>query len=105
MDNNFDDYYESLPDDVFITVKMNKKVFREMYSRTQEQEDGIVDERHVLNDWILGAIRHDQWGVSFFYESDATAGIPSVRFLTKRNSEIPPDRNGGMDLSGPSRYR
>ncbi len=86
--DNFEEFYESLPDEVDIRIKMDKRVFKEMYSRTQEQENGIVDERHVLNDWVLGTIRYNQHGVKFFYEGESNSGIPSVRFLDRRGVDL-----------------
>lgn len=85
------EFFDSMPDEVTISVTMDKKVWAELYKRTQEEENGIVDERHVLNDWVLGSIRHKQTGVRFFYEN-ADSGIPSVRFMDTRLRNLDPNK-------------
>jgi len=85
-----DELFEDMPDRVRLIVQMDKEVWREMYKRTQSEENGIVDERHVLNDWVIGAIRHEQAGVYFLYENGATEGIPSVRFTDEYGTIFPP---------------
>jgi len=85
-------FFNSLPDEIDIRVRIDKNVWKQMYKATQKDDQGVVDERHVLNDWIIGTIRYTQRGVKFFYEAEAKEGIPSVRFLDDEGNVIPKNK-------------
>lgn len=86
--DSLEDFLKNMPDSVDITVRIDKNVWANMYNLTQEDTGGFADERQAIYDWIIGAIRHYQRGVEFFYENDATSGIPSVRFLDENDERI-----------------
>jgi len=86
--DSLEDFLKNMPDSVDITVRIDKNVWANMYNLTQEDTGGFADERQAIYDWIIGAIRHYQRGVEFFYENDATSGIPSVRFLDENGERI-----------------
>jgi hypothetical protein len=86
--NSLEQFIENMPEHVDLTVRLDKDVWIRMYELTQEDTGGFADERQVIYDWIIGAIRHYQRGVEFFYEDEATAGIPSVRFLNEKGERI-----------------
>lgn len=86
--NDLESFLDSMPDSVDLTVRINKDVWKRMYELTQSSDPGFIDERQVIYDWVIGAIRHYQRGVEFFYENDADSGIPSVRFLDENGERI-----------------
>jgi len=86
--DSLEDFLKNMPDSVDLVVRIDKNVWANMYRLTQEDTGGFVDERQTIYDWIIGAIRHYQRGVEFFYENDATKGIPSVRFLDDEGDRI-----------------
>ena len=86
--NSLEQFIERMPEHVDLTVRLDKDVWIRMYELTQEDTGGFADERQVIYDWIIGAIRHYQRGVEFFYERNATFGIPSVRFLDENGQRM-----------------
>jgi len=94
--NNEEDlkrFYDSLPDQVTIGIKMNKDVFIRMYNlERKEAGSGLMDtERRAVWGWFLESIRNMQRGVRFFYENGATKGPPSVRFLDDDGNDMDPN--------------
>ena len=76
-------YYESLPDEITIGIKIDKDVFIRMYELERKESSNVVmdSERKAVWGWLLETIRNYQRGIRFFYENDTKRGLPSVRFL------------------------
>ena len=86
--DSLEDFIESMPETVDLVIRFDKNVWSHLYQLTQKENTGFIDEQQVLYDWVVGAIRHYQRGVEFFYENDANTGIPSVRFLDEEGARI-----------------
>jgi len=86
-------FYDSLPQEVTIGVKISKDVFIRMYDlELKEAGSGLMDaERRACWGWFLETIRNMQRGVRLFYENGAKKGPPSVRFLTDAGEDIDPN--------------
>lgn len=86
-------FYESLPEEITIGVKISKDVFIRMYElENKEAGSGLMDnERRAVWGWFLETIRNMQRGVRFFYENGATKGPPSIRFLNDDGKDIDPN--------------
>tara|TARA_R100000951_G_scaffold74449_1_gene62735 strand:- start:519 stop:830 length:312 start_codon:yes stop_codon:yes gene_type:complete len=83
-------FYDSLPDEITIGVKLSKDVYIRMYElERKENGSGLMDnERRATWGWLLETIRNVQRGVRFFYENGATEGPPSVRFLDDNGEDM-----------------
>ena len=83
-------YYESLPDEITIGIKIDKNVFIRMYDLERKEDSNIImdSERKAVWGWLLETIRNCQRGIRFFYENDAKQGLPSVRFLDDDGNDI-----------------
>jgi hypothetical protein len=86
-------FYESLPEEITIGVKISKDVFIRMYElENKEAGSGLMDtERRAVWGWFLESIRNVQRGVRFFYENGATKGPPSIRFLDDNGEDMDPN--------------
>ena len=85
-----ENYYESLPDEITIGIKIDKDVFIRMYDLERKEASNVVmdSERKAVWGWLLETIRNYQRGIRFFYENDAKRGLPSVRFLDDDGNDI-----------------
>ena len=83
-------YYESLPDEITIGIKIDKDVFIRMYDLERKESSNVVmdSERKAVWGWLLETIRNYQRGIRFFYENNAKRGLPSVRFLDDDGNDI-----------------
>jgi hypothetical protein len=83
-------YYESLPDEITIGIKIDKNVFIRMYELERKELSNVImdSERKAVWGWFLETIRNYQRGVRLFYENDAKQGLPSVRFLDDDGNDI-----------------
>ena len=83
-------YYESLPDEITIGIKIDKDVFIRMYDLERKESSNVImdSERKAVWGWLLETIRNYQRGIRFFYENDAKKGLPSVRFLDDDGNDI-----------------
>lgn len=83
-------FYESLPDEITIGLKIDKHVFIRMYDLERKELSNVLmdSERKSVWGWLLESIRNYQRGVRFFYENDAKQGLPSVRFLDDDGNDI-----------------
>jgi len=85
-------YYESLPDEITIGIKIDKDVFIRMYELERNESSNVImdSERKAVWGWLLETIRNYQRGIRFFYENDTKQGLPSVRFLDDDGNDIDP---------------
>ena len=85
-------YYESLPDEITIGIKIDKDVFIRMYELERNESSNVImdSERKAVWGWVLETIRNYQRGIRFFYENDTKQGLPSVRFLDDDGNDIDP---------------
>ncbi len=85
-------YYESLPDEITIGIKIDKDVFIRMYELERNESSNVImdSERKAVWGWLLETIRNYQRGIRFFYEPDTKQGLPSVRFLDDDGNDIDP---------------
>lgn len=83
-------YYESLPDEITIGIKIDKDVFIRMYDLERKESSNVImdSERKAVWGWLLETIRNYQRGIRFFYENDTKQGLPSVRFLDDDGNDM-----------------
>ena len=86
-------FYDGLPDEITIGVKIDKDVYIRMYELERKESSNILmdSERKAVWGWLLETIRNTQRGIRLFYENGTKRGLPSVRFLDDDGNDIDPN--------------
>ena len=92
-DEELQNFYDGLPDEITIGVKIDKDVYIRMYELERKESSNILmdSERKAVWGWLLETIRHTQRGIRLFYENGTKRGLPSVRFLDDDGNDIDPN--------------
>ena len=85
-------FYDGLPDEITIGVKIDKDVYIRMYELERKESSNILmdSERKAVWGWLLETIRNTQRGIRLFYENGTKRGLPSVRFLDDDGNDLDP---------------
>lgn len=85
-------FYDGLPDEITIGVKIDKDVYIRMYELERKESSNILmdSERKAVWGWFLETVRNTQRGIRLFYENGAKRGLPSVRFLDDDGNDLDP---------------
>ena len=86
-------FYDGLPDEITIGVKIDKDVYIRMYELERKESSNVLmdSERKAVWGWLLETIRNTQRGIRLFYENGTKRGLPSVRFLDDDGNDIDPN--------------
>ncbi len=89
-EGSVEDFYDSLPNEISIRVKMDKDVFIRVHQLTVKESGSAIMDRdcRAVWGWFLETITNLQRGVRFFYENGTKQGSPSIRFLDTDGKDI-----------------
>ena len=85
-------FYDGLPNEITIGIKIDKDVYIRMYELERKESSNVLmdSERKAVWGWFLETIRNTQRGLRLFYENGTKRGLPSVRFLDDDGNDLDP---------------